>query len=537
MYQSLLLRQTRLAAVFTLVGLGAGVGAANAADQKTIDGCVRALIKNAAKYEATRIKSRQKCQDALLKGKVPSCPDAKETDKIAKADAKFRAAVTKKCTDEAVTLSEMGWEDLVGRCTGGSRDGELCYTANGDGDCPDIDDGTCDVGGSNTCDGGVNVGDPCTDDADCLGSDGSCIAATECPPINNDNPASIDAGVVLTGPDDVAECLIEAGNAGTDAILDLAFGHLRPNQTGDKAILNCQRTLGKELAKAYGSVRKSMQKCQDAIIKGKFAGPCPDAKTGDKIAKALGKIAPKLASKCPSAVAASSFEIGKLYRGLGRWRDFTGYWLPVEVFPGDPLENLACNVVGLGQHLDAAALGSNFGGGFDALRPDCGNGQIDAGETCDDGDRQNDDGVSAQADTCPADCVVGPCTDAGNQQITVNFTSPENLTGLQILLAYDDTKVAIPGSANSGPVVAAVGSTTFNVANVNDLNYAIRVVLADPDIGTTGGVPSGAAFTIQMDTCQGAPAPAPADFVCTVVASSGLAFTSVPGVTCNVSVP
>ena len=97
MYQKVLLSQMRLVAAATGVALAFGVVAAHAADPKAITKCKRTIAKNAASFEAAKLKSLQKCEDGILKGKIVSCPDSKATDNIGKALTKLTDKIGKAC--------------------------------------------------------------------------------------------------------------------------------------------------------------------------------------------------------------------------------------------------------------------------------------------------------------------------------------------------------------------------------------------------------------------------------------------------------
>jgi len=160
------------------------------------------------------------------------------------------------------------------------------------------------------------------------------------------------------------------------------------------------------------------------------------------------------------------------------------------------------------------------------LHSNCGNGAIDAGEDCDDGNVVN-------GDTCPSNCLLPTaCMVTGTVNVTFNVTSPVTpLGGLSAYLSYDNTKVNIPGTG-----AGAAGSVTASAfsQSVNDLDSAIIVVLADPsgDIGTPP-------FTVQFNVCSGAAVSA-SDFDCLVQNASGLDAMSVAqnvfGATCSVTV-
>jgi cysteine-rich repeat protein len=157
----------------------------------------------------------------------------------------------------------------------------------------------------------------------------------------------------------------------------------------------------------------------------------------------------------------------------------------------------------------------------------CGNGQIDIGEDCDDGN-------VLDGDSCPANCKLNTaCAVTGTKTVTFNVSTPAGLGPLGALkayLAYDNTKVNIPGTG-----AAAGGSVTAGAfaQSVNDLDSAIIVVLDDPaDIGTPP-------FTVQVNVCSGASVTA-ADFSCLVQQAGAFdmmgAVENASGVSCSVTV-
>jgi hypothetical protein len=132
--------------------------------------------------------------------------------------------------------------------------------------------------------------------------------------------------------------------------------------------------------------------------------------------------------------------------------------------------------------------------------------------------------------------VVSPCTAvAPTPSFAVHFqgvlgTVPTTVT---VRLGYKSALVSIPGSSNDLSVRQRI---TYppplpNPQSPNDLDYALRLV-----IGRTAGFPNGLLATVRFDGCQGAPAPVPADFACTVEACAG-AGGPISGCTCSVTLP
>src|SRR5689334_24247264 len=62
--------------------------------------------------------------------------------------------------------------------------------------------------------------------------------------------------------------------------------------------LKCRRTISKASAVFVQNELKASQRCEDAILRGKFAGPCPDQKATAKIVKLRAKLASVVASAC-----------------------------------------------------------------------------------------------------------------------------------------------------------------------------------------------------------------------------------------------
>src|SRR4051812_42822309 len=60
--------------------------------------CQRAVAKASAQFAQAKLKALQKCGDMVVSHAISGpCPDATATAKIAKADSKLRAAVSKGC--------------------------------------------------------------------------------------------------------------------------------------------------------------------------------------------------------------------------------------------------------------------------------------------------------------------------------------------------------------------------------------------------------------------------------------------------------
>jgi cysteine-rich repeat protein len=159
----------------------------------------------------------------------------------------------------------------------------------------------------------------------------------------------------------------------------------------------------------------------------------------------------------------------------------------------------------------------------------CGNGSQEPGESCDDGNTSNND-------ACPSDCVIAPCTPIvpSDRPIDVNFAPPVGVgvAGITVLVNYPEGKVIIPGSGNGLPAGTITNTPSGASANSNDFDHALREVVVNAT-----NMPPGLLFRIHTQNCQGAPAPAAADFTCTVLDASDQNGNDVSGVTCTVAVP
>jgi cysteine-rich repeat protein len=328
--------------------------------------------------------------------------------------------------------------------------------------------------------------------------------------------------IALDDAESVAGCVACIGEASVKQLIQVYYGAVDQPST-NKSILKCQQTLGKTAAKHFATVRKGLQKCEDGVLKG-GAGPCPDSGTASKINASAGKVGDAVVKTCPDPVLSDAFNLGKFESrvsgvdptcsaGVGSASAVAGSTTCVTEGNGDCTTDfsvgraLPCNPTGV-----------------------CGNGIIEPGETCDDGNTENDTGVGP-ADFCPFDCQIGPCTAAGKRNVTVSFSSATPLLGMTIVLTYESTKVQIPGQSADAAVQARISSPSFSFTP-NDLNYALRNVLLDP---TFGGISSGPAFTVQFDTCEGSGSLSAADFSCKVAEASNVNLQPVTA-TCSVTV-
>jgi hypothetical protein len=162
----------------------------------------------------------------------------------------------------------------------------------------------------------------------------------------------------------------------------------------------------------------------------------------------------------------------------------------------------------------------------------CGNGIVDAGETCDDGNTVDCLTVdcTGAADNCPSNCDVAACTPTPSTvSISVKMTPPAGVMvgGMTLFVDYPEGEVRQP--------VVTPGTNVTN--SDNDLTYGILETLLD---GGGTGMPTDPSAVLHMtfNTCQGAPAPAATDFHCSVSEATDESFASItPLPTCTVTIP
>jgi cysteine-rich repeat protein len=158
----------------------------------------------------------------------------------------------------------------------------------------------------------------------------------------------------------------------------------------------------------------------------------------------------------------------------------------------------------------------------------CGNGVVEPGETCDDGNTLN-------GDACPANCRIESCTalPATDRAVSVRFAAPPGspvVEGITVFVDYPEGKVSLPGSGGSLGTGAITDLAGTGVPN--DLDYALieGIVSGSP-------IALGKLFTIHFNDCSGATAPTAGNFSCAVTDSSDDLGNTVPGLTCSVTIP
>jgi cysteine-rich repeat protein len=162
----------------------------------------------------------------------------------------------------------------------------------------------------------------------------------------------------------------------------------------------------------------------------------------------------------------------------------------------------------------------------------CGNGAVEPGETCDDGNTISGDSLG-QPDLCPSNCVILACAPSGTMRaVDVRYSSPVSLIGMTVFLDYPDGVVQIPSTGSDPTVAGRYTNKSPGLASFVDRDYGLRA-----SINGGSAWPTTRMFTVTFDDCQGASPPVAVNFRCNVLEATNTSFGSVPGVTCSVTVP
>ncbi len=142
--------------------------------------------------------------------------------------------------------------------------------------------------------------------------------------------------------------------------------------------------------------------------------------------------------------------------------------------------------------------------------PVCGNGVIESGEICDDGNTVGCDDCpkNCQANTAPVACSASTVRHA--QRVRLQAPTGAVLSGGQICLDYPTGVVALPGTGN----VAGRSSNLSGLVTLNDFNNAVQLTF----VASANNAEVNP--TISFDLCTGQTAPIPSAFTCVVKGAS-----------------
>ena len=143
----------------------------------------------------------------------------------------------------------------------------------------------------------------------------------------------------------------------------------------------------------------------------------------------------------------------------------------------------------------------------------CGNNQIEAPETCDDGNTVNND-------SCPADCTVDPCDETQNAAavlaVTLNNDQGSSFGVGTVFIDYPEGLIFVPGHADDSQVQAAITNRPTSGAPtclVNDRDHGLQFGC----FSFSGGFPEGLLFRVAFRDCQNPTPPSAGNFTCEII--------------------
>lgn len=219
---------------------------AHAALTKEEAKCQSTAAKKGRVFFKKRLKALSKCHDSILAKKLPGTTDCElEPDTMAKLDKaqqKLRDKIEQSCPDSVFANPDF---DFGGECLGvaAGTTAADCLVAVHETESNGLIDLIYNSEAQQECDGGVNIGDPCTSDGDCPSAacvfspetEGKCTGGS-----NFDDPCTIDA-----------ECP------------GAVCGYSEEQRY-------CSKQMAKILGKLASKRQSILQKCKSSVAKGKL---------------------------------------------------------------------------------------------------------------------------------------------------------------------------------------------------------------------------------------------------------------------------
>ncbi len=152
---------------------------------------------------------------------------------------------------------------------------------------------------------------------------------------------------------------------------------------------------------------------------------------------------------------------------------------------------------------------------------ECGNGILEAGESC---------------DTCAEDCKIRDC-EPTDTKYRVEFsagwpasTFPDAAT---IMVAYRSDKLHLAGEDQDESVKAALTTKEkpYDIQAIRDFEYGARLVLAESE-----RLPADGLFSLEFQGCKGAGAPTADDLRCIMEGCAGNGV-DIANCTCSAKLP
>ena len=485
-----------------------------------IEACQRAIAREAAKLAQATAKTLATCEDAKLKGTFPAATDCrlepKAAAKLGKARANFEKAIPKACggANKACDPADVGAD----------ADDPLAAIGWGAAQCPDVAGGGC-ANGIADCDDivtclecvsdaavqhplslafDVAAGPPKSPVLTCqralgkatakyLAARSKALQTCEDKILNG----KIDGPCPVPGDGKAVAAIAKAETKKVTAICKACGGadrqcggadDLLPADLGFSAVCPAVAPAGGASCAASVDTLTALVPCVDCVVD--FATDCLDAIGAASVKSYPAECnAPPPATSTPSTTATPA-GIPTPTRTATTTPGSTATRTPTPITTAT-----RTSTPGVTPTRTATPAPSTTPTPSGAV---CGNGVMEAGESCDDGNTVN-------CDACPGSCHAPTActTNATRFTQTVRLTPPPDtqLTGAQLCLEYPSASVNLPGSGQvSGRVSGFSGFSTLN-----DFNNSVLATL------TSSAAQSQLQFTISFDHCivGGNPVPPP----------------------------
>jgi len=250
----------------------------------------------------------------------------------------------------------------------------------------------------------------------------------------------------------------------------------------DKAASKCRETIAKSRTLIINDILKNSSKCQQTI---------------DAVSSSFGP----LDSNCIMTSGQATKAIKNINKACGGLdvNTILPFVSGCSTSPGSAPQIADCVVT------SAVASAQNLAKDIYSVTPPsvCGNGVVEPGEQCDDGNTTSGDGCSATCEIEGLTCtpvLTGPGATSNTHRVeTVSITTPQPLGGVVIHLGYPRFEAGIPGTGGSSIVQSRL--MTLQNAGLAELNDDET---NQADVGLVNlntGLASGQLFKVTYDNC------------------------------------
>ncbi len=233
----------------------------------------------------------------------------------------------------------------------------------------------------------------------------------------------------------------------------------------DKPKVKCLEAIGKGRSKIMKEILKSSVKCQKNL---------------DKTAVSFGPIDPGCIGAGDKSVPKALADLAKKCTDAGVDPATVGTCSP---FPGC----VTSDAIATGQILAR-----------DIFSVSCGDGVVDPGEQCDDGNLMDGDGCNGLCELEGRTCTDFGSSILGTRTVKVSINTPTALSGVQVAFDYPQFEAGIPGVGTSSLVADRLTVLqSADLSGINDTDTDGNVAL----VKLNGGFTTGDLFSVTLDNC------------------------------------